>query len=711
MGTARATRAVIAVAGAAAVVLSAGVGAAGASDRHTDRAVVATPDRIVTLPTGDRIRVGTSPSGAPTYAPVAPVQARALRLGANQYVFPRSIDAVLGTVLDPELFNLRTIVDDAGRVPVTVTYADSAVPTPVPGVEITSRAGRTGRGYVTAASSRALGAALAHTPAATLFARVAAVRGGGGSAPARYPMHTLTLEAIGRDGRPATNSLIGYLNTTDPGRASGFAFAHQGVAKISVPAGTYEVSTAAPSADWSSFYYAATPQFRVAGPTSATVDLRSATTPFTTRLTAPTADPIDITDVTRAVGRFSVGTSVLATTKVYLSPTTGPMRGSLTVTRSEVATAPSGMRDGRYTLLFRHDGPIPAGPLTVIQRSADLARITDTFFTPPSDSASFLRATLPKNAGGWSIGTPLPVPGTIPELVTAGPDLATTADFALAVDPVTFQSTGQIESEWRDIPRAQVRTEEWNRGPVHPTSFDDRALWNGDPIRCDWCVRGDQLVLATLSGGDTDRWHVPYPMLLADGSSNVAWSVAADGHAVASGTDFLGVGGALTLPAGTKVVTATQTMVRPAPYTSGTRSVSSWTLPLAATRPLPAGYACDFGDGCRVLPFLSTAYDLPVDVGGVVLGGSRTLGIGVHQAGRVTPVGITSVTVKVDYGSGWRAVPVTALGGGRYAASLTVPWRSPSRTSADLLVTVHGADGSRFTDRISDAFLLQYPVP
>lgn len=716
------TRTLIAALGTAAVVAtSAGAGLAqasaaggearaGASGRHTARAV-ASASRVVTLPTGDRITVGATPSGAPVFAADAGLQARSLRLGGGQYVFPRSVDTVLGSVLDPELFNLTAITKNSGRIPVTVTYADPSSPTPVAGVEITSRSGLTGRGYVTAASSRALGRSLATTPAATLLANVTGVRGAVTSTPARYPMHTLTLRAVGRDGKPLPDALITYINTADPSRAVGMAYAHLGVAKVSVPTGTYELATDAPSADWTSFSIARTPEFRVVGPRSATVDLRTATTLLTTRVTAPTVEPQDVTEVSRDFPTYSIGVAVLGTTAVRLSPASAPAHGTLTVTRSEVASAPSGMADGRYTLYFRHAGAIPPTRLTLTQRASDLARVTDTFFTPATGRTLFMRTVLPKGGGGWSLGLPIDAPGTTREFLTAGADFTTRADLIVAVDPITFDALGEIESEWRDIPLAQVRAEEWNRGPVHATSFDDRDLWNGEPIRCDWCVRGDQLVLATLSGGDTDPWHVPYPMRLADGSSNVRWSVAADGRAVASGTDFLGVAGAVTLPARAGVVTARQTMVREAPYVTGTRSVTSWRMPLAATRPLPAGYACELGDRCRVLPFLTTAYDLPVDIGGAVLGGRRTLGITVHQAGRLVPQGISSVSVGVDYGAGSQRVPVTALGGGRYAATLAVPWRVGDRTSADLVVDVQAADGSRLTDRITDAFLLKFPTP
>lgn len=722
-------RALLAAAGLSAVLAATAAGSAGASPlagetggqgsgRHTASARTAAPPttatsatQVVTLPTGDRITIGHTSTGAPTLAVPAGLRAQAVRLGANQYVFPRSIGPVLGSVLDPELFNLTRIATDAGRVPVTVTYADPASPTAVPGVEVTARTGLTGRGYVTNASSRALGAALAKTGATTLFSGVTGVRGLATSTPARYPMHTLTLCALGRDGKPRPKTMITYLNTVDPRRGFGFAYAHRGCAKASVAEGTYEISADVPNDDWSEFYFANSGEFRVSGPRTATVDMRTATTLFETGLSGAPATPVDeVTEVTRDFPSFSSASAVIGTVRTLFSPTVGTSHGQTTISRVALAQAPAGPADGRYALYFRHPGRIPDAPIRATQRVRDLARITSVFATPPTDSPLFTRAVFPAT-GGWSIGTVIPTPGTIHEFVTSGPGLITNARFTLALHPTTFDEIGTIESESRDVPARQVRTEEWNKGPVHATSFDDPTLWNGQPIRCDWCVKGSQLALVTLSGGDTDRHHVPYPMPLPDGSPNVTWSVSADGTTVATGTAFLGVDGAVSLPARTAVVTARQTMVRPAPYTSGTRSVTTWRMPMAATRPLPAGYVCELGDGCRILPFLSTAYDLPVDIGGALLGGRQTLGITVHQAGRISPRGITGVTVSANYGAGWVPATVTALGGGRYAAALQVPWRAGARVAADLSITVTAADGSRMTDRITDAFLLKSPIP
>lgn len=666
----------------------------------------------VVLPTGERLRLGSTAAGGATVALLGAVgggAARALRVGGHQYVFPRSIAPVLGSVLDPHLLDASAIAERGGRTPVTVTYAAASSPTAVPGVEIAARTGLTGRGYVTPASSRALGAALARTGAAELFRGVRAVAAAAPGATHgtanRWPMHTLTMTAIGRDGAPARGTLIAYINTQFPDRGAGFAWAKSGTAKVSVPAGTYELSVAAPNADWSEFYFARSPEFPVTGQRSASVDLRTATTPFRTRIDRAVTEIDGVTDVTRRFPAVSLGDALIAptTTTVFLSPTVGPMRGDLLATRTSLGEDPAGVTRGRYVLYFEHSGRIPTTPIRLVQRAADLARVVDVLNAAPGMTSMFMRSALPAT-GGWSIGTVVPTPARIPIFLTSGPGMLTRADYTQHVDTTTFEEIGRIESGERPLPLRQRTTEVWAKAPVHPTTFDYRDLWGENPIRCDSCISGNDLLVFSLAGGDTERGHVPYPDFL-NGEPTVYWRILADGKPVADGANYLGYDGPVTVPTGAEVITATQTMTRRPPFTTGLRSETTWRLPRSAAKPLPAGYAC-FAEGCRILPMLFPAYDLPADLTGQVAAGARTLVVTVHQNGSSRPVGLASVRVRAAYGSGWVSAPVRELGGGRYAADLVVPRRGAGRTAADLEVSVTAADGSRVTDRVTAAFLL-----
>lgn len=175
-----------------------------------DRATPAAANQVVTLPTGDRVELGRTPTGAFTLTMLGRLSgggAASLRSGTAAYVIPRSVLPVLGSTLDLSLFDAAGIAARGGRTPVTVTYADPSSPTAVPGVEITSRDGIRATGVITAASSRALGVALRTQDAARLFAGVTSVRGT--STPARTTSDNATSDNATSDNARSDNARTG----------------------------------------------------------------------------------------------------------------------------------------------------------------------------------------------------------------------------------------------------------------------------------------------------------------------------------------------------------------------------------------------------------------------------------------------------------------------------------------------------------------------
>lgn len=120
----------------------------GAAATPTPETTVATPaltevparSASVTLITGDRITMATAPDGTTSYTAVPPEGAAPGRIltrsddGGDAYFYPSDVIGQVGTVLDPELFNVSALIrdgfDDAHRdsLPLIVQHAATAEP-------------------------------------------------------------------------------------------------------------------------------------------------------------------------------------------------------------------------------------------------------------------------------------------------------------------------------------------------------------------------------------------------------------------------------------------------------------------------------------------------------------------------------------------------------------------------------------------------------
>src|SRR2546426_1846418 len=103
--------------------------------------------RIATLVTGERVELGTSPTGSPTAQVVRAAnngpasQLKLVTLNGHVYAIPASAMAYFGRYLDPALFD-ATAIAAAGfgaRLPLRVTF-NGSLPA-LPGVTITSVSG------------------------------------------------------------------------------------------------------------------------------------------------------------------------------------------------------------------------------------------------------------------------------------------------------------------------------------------------------------------------------------------------------------------------------------------------------------------------------------------------------------------------------------------------------------------------------------------
>src|SRR5256714_8786036 len=255
---------------------------------------------VTTLVTGDRIVWPPRDGGAETpFIQRADTHGAAssfehVNAGTQEFLVPRTAVPYLYRNLDPSLFAARR-TGPSDQVPVHVVYRSGTGTAPAPGVTVTRTTADGADGYLTPSSAKQFGAALAQQYAADtktgdygspgLFGHVQSVRplsGGGGSGLSpHYVMHTLSLKVLDGSGQPLDDGLVGVANVDDQRKFATIGVVWKGVAKFSVPAGNYTVTTQAfrytdAGQTASESRFVTLPQVTVGADKNVTVDLRAA---------------------------------------------------------------------------------------------------------------------------------------------------------------------------------------------------------------------------------------------------------------------------------------------------------------------------------------------------------------------------------------------------------------------------------------------------
>jgi hypothetical protein len=231
---------------------------------------------VVTLITGDRVRLDVLPDGQQDASVLPPAAGPGARprpstfveftWGGDEYVVPDPAVPYLGSTLDPRLFDVsylaRAGLDDAraAALPVAISFTGAARPA-LPGVHVTSVSGRSASGTMAKARAGQLGQFLAsrwqsartgHSPVPAGRIRgvarisLAPPRGSpalppppSGSSPRAgghpVPFRTLTLKFTGLNGRPA--AAVGFVQDVNNARLALFVASGRGLGKAERAAG------------------------------------------------------------------------------------------------------------------------------------------------------------------------------------------------------------------------------------------------------------------------------------------------------------------------------------------------------------------------------------------------------------------------------------------------------------------------------------------
>ncbi|HVQ95094.1 MAG TPA: hypothetical protein VMU51_28940 [Mycobacteriales bacterium] len=687
------------------------------------RSATAPGATLVPLVTGDWVQVHATPDGRQTAAFLARDRHgltgsfRTERRNGDLFVFPAVVSPYLGRVLDPALFDV-TQLTRAGytaatsQLPLRLTYRAGAAHHAVPGVTVTRTQGNTVDGYLTPASARAFGAALAaqvradapaHWPIGGMFAGLTGIRyaGAAASPPVQphFPMVTLRVTVTGGDGQPAPFGDLAVVNTDDVRKVNGFPFVVDGEARISVPTGHYGLllHTFDLVGDTVVDRVVNITDYQLSRAQTLAVDMRSATVPLAVH--TPRAGVVDAAGVDW--GRTDANGLIVATGldfgegfDVRVAPGPAARFGQLNFsTRFHVSSPAGEPAPYSYDLQFGATGQIPPSQ-TYQVTPAELTTVHARYHADGQREAASVRmAVAPWVDFLAGLLTPVTVPGERVEYVRGQSDVlwlqdyvgVAVQDFSDPDNPVLIFAAEFFDG-FRRYTAGTELTVEMARPVLRPGLDFDTGL-GPFAFVCPACRQGDSVGIFLTPVADTVPGHFGFVDFAVGASGPVAATsrmrLFRDGTLIQDEADTVDT--TIVVPAATATYRLLFDATRTAPwYTQDTRSQTEWTFTSGrpAGRTAPASWLCSpLADGslppgdCAVLPLLRLDYAAPVDLTGRVPGGVNHLGISVAPTQGAPDVAVTGAGVEVSFddGASWTTAAVTATGGGRFDAVFTAP--------------------------------------
>jgi hypothetical protein len=692
--------------------------------------------RGVTLLTGDSVRVTkdakgrTTVEGLPATRSGAGAAFQTVTTPKRTYVVPATARPYLGRFLDPSLFDVTTLssAGAAARIPVRLTFTGTAVPA-VPGVTVTSSTPGSAIGYLTAASSRRFGAALADQyradakaqfpSRATLFGATKVFAGASvppGVTPL-YPMRTLIIKVLGSDGAPVPFGFLSAYNTDNFAKFLGFAIVINGEARVSVPLGTYGFDTAVDRIDAAGNFvgfgvvtksdYVVSAQNQVV-----TIDGRTATSRLSvaTPLTADQQSAqFDIArEDTAGTGGFGSGYAVLGQGAIYVAPAKAPASGTLSSGASWTLTgAPLSGTPYAYSLHFNGANGIPAKQAYTVSAS-QLAMFKSRFYVDvvPRSGGVLTYPMSPDSmfGGGWSF--PAQLPSNLVTYVNAIPGAAWFTTVFGSPDPFTNPFAGIIDDGPRLAPAGTTFSADWGRGPVLPNvPVETSGSASSFGFDCPTCRTADQLQVALNFATDSTPGH-SFAMFGSDDGTPVArLRIYRNGALISDNSDTGLAQVAVPAASGTyRILDEIDRRPSLALQSLTTRTDITFVSAAGQGGTPPSTWTCSLGTGCTVLPLLRTALVLPTNLVGSVPLGTSSINLTVaHIQGAPAPA-ITSGLVEIRRPGGtWTKLPIAALGAGSYRATLTTT-AADGGSAFDLRVTATDGAGGRIVQTTTSAF-------
>ncbi len=690
--------------------------------------------RGVTLVTGDSVRVSkdaegrTIVQGLPATRSGAGAAFQTVSTPKHTYVIPASARPYLGRFLDPALFDVTALIAAGARIPVRLTYPGTAVPT-VPGVTVTSSSAGTASGYLTAASARRFGAALAaqyktdakgHFPVrATLFGATKVIAGV--SVPPvvtpRFPMRTLIVKVRGSDGAPVPFGIVSVYNTDSFAKFLNFAFVVDGEARVSVPLGSYGFDTAVDKVDAAGnlvgFGVVTKSDYVVSAQNQVvTIDGRAATSRLSVRTPRSADQQVEEFDIARldtaGTGEFSSGYAMLGPGVIDVAPAAAPVSGTLTSGASWVLTgSPRSGTPYAYSLHFDGAQGIPAKQAySVSTRGLSTFKSRIYVDAVPRSGGLLTYPMTPGSSfgGGWSF--PVQLPSNLITYVNAISGAVWFTTVFGSPDPFTDPFAGVIDDAPRLAPARTTSSADWGRGPVLPNvPVETSGAAASFGFDCPTCRTAKQLQVALDLATDSTPGHVYETYGSLDGTPVARLRIYHDGALISDDTDTGFAQVAVPAASGTYRI-LDEVDRRPSLALQSLTTRTDITFVSAAGRggSLPSSWTCSLGTGCTVLPLLKTSVSLPTNLVGSVPLGTSSIRLVVSHIQGAPRTSISSGVVEVRRtGSGWTKLPISSLGAGTFRATLKTTTKDAGATF-DLRVTGTDAARGRIVQTSTSAF-------
>jgi hypothetical protein len=715
--------------------------------------------RPVTLINGDRLLAGAERGGGISHELIAGTARgigaalATMTLGGRTYVVPADALPYLGRGLDPGLFDIASLLRDqaGGRLLVEVRYA-GRVPS-LPGISITVAHRGIARGYLTAASARTFGAALARQFTADhargsygqdgLFAGGVSISLPGAAGPREaqraarrhFPMEALTVTGTNLAGKPDTGDLVVIFNADDSRRFSDPVesgnFFDKGVTKFSVPSGHYwavGMFNQFAGKRYAGERVVVLPQFTVRGSTAVSMAARAASSRIHMVIPRPSRVDYSLFILLRSGASGPVvpfAWEGLQSQRVWVSPTARkPTVGAFQAITASQLDSPAGAAGTpyEYGLAYRDaSGLIP--PQRHVVHTATLAHVHARYYQAvPTRVQQFMTVgTKQTNRlfGMAGFGVIFRAPSRINEYLSAGHSLIW-SDQYFQQAAVFIGSGGQTDPGKTFTPGERV-TENWGGFPLHTTP-NVNLLGTRIPFA--------QLVSASRSGnhvgvfvtpfsdntlGDAGSGYAPIPHVKFSGQ----YQIDANGKKIAGGSAIPkqgyreGFGTAVPVSAKPAVIRFLLTAVRQGsayPLSSASRTVWTWRSTHETGNTVPSSWECLTMIGtrfavtrsCSAEPMMTLQYAIAgLTLSGDTRPGRQVLHVRAGHLQLVKPIKVTraSVSVSFDGGKTWHPALVTGHGG-RYTATFTAPAGVP----VSLRASAADAAGGAVTETITNAY-------
>lgn len=650
---------------------------------------------VVTLATGDRVRLTTYSDRRASAvvlrgSPHAGAPVKILRTVDSTYVMPR-LPLRAQRIYDTSLFNVSALAAMRGTsVPVTITFGPGVTPHAVPGFTLDTADAQPAIGGGTVVGARYSAATKGSTPAAINAWRgvtsVALPAGVHTPHTAGKTRHTLTIHVVNLKGDPVKYE-VAYVQNVDDARV----FVDQveivdGAGSIPVPEGNYAV-------------FAGTftrtvidPDFAVRKDTSISMSLADATVRPSEALPTYGVADAGVTlqrDATRGGGIGVLLQSdrfVFRVQPVAARPPHGTMHTSVSAAHApsdELPPTGDVFSTLAYTKDFRSGVP---NDLAFTHPKSDFAAVPQKFYAngPAAVHTSDAIGFAPYEIFSFGTEFPVRVPSQRTIRLLGSPGVSWEQDYQPTND---FGPKPAYMYTIRRYTPGKALPVSFAHGPVGPGVEAGYDTDNQGPF-CRLCRVGNHLrgVMPLFSGAGTGMSGV------FENPDMGSWSLKRDGTVVDSGDGVLAPD--VTLPA------ASHTYTLEAASHPG---VKSWQLSTDVTDIWTFTSAA----GNAVIPLLMPSYVPRIALDGSLAAGPTKLPLDFGNLGPVDAA-VTKATVELstDGGKHWTDATVTRADKNSFAVTYTNPAASGSVHTMSMRVTGVDTAGRRVTETALDVYNL-----